>query len=115
MEDGYVLSISIHHPLDPQIEREFSGRRVIPLIGYEPVNVDGLAKTRAKELSNCREWHLQECTSPAEAEIEQIWKHLRTKLRVKVAVAEQLGEATNQGTSIYKWTEWRDTCGSAQD
>ena len=55
MEDGYVLSISIHHPLDPQIEREFSGRIEVPLIGYEPVNVDGLAQTRAKGLSNCRE------------------------------------------------------------
>ena len=42
MEDGYVLSISIHHPLDPQIEREFSGWIEVPLLGYEPVN-DGLA------------------------------------------------------------------------
>ena len=29
VEDGLELSISIHHPLDPQ-EREFSGRIVVP-------------------------------------------------------------------------------------
>ena len=50
MKDGYVLNISIHHPLEPQIEYEFSGRRVIPLIDYDPVNVDGLAKKNSERI-----------------------------------------------------------------